>query len=113
MLLTGRSISASEALNHGLVDQLTEDESLIGDAVVLAGEIATNPIFAVAASKRCMVGGHRDGHARGFELERELGIAVGIGENATVAQEAFLEKTSPRFASDMNEWLRWERGENG
>ena len=112
MLLTGQTISAAEALEYGLVDQVAEGDSPVGDAISLAGQIAANPAFAVSASKRCVISGDREGHARGFRMERELGVAVGIGTNAAIAQDAFLKKTVPQFANDISEWLSWEQSQN-
>ncbi len=51
---TGRTLTAAEALELGLVNRVVADDELIGSARALAGEIAENAPLAVRAIKRMM-----------------------------------------------------------
>lgn len=97
LLLTGRIISAAEALSLGLVEQVADDAVLQDRALELASEIAAQAPAAVEASKRCVNEGLRHGWVHGMELEARLVVSVGLTDDAAEGQRAFLEKRPPRF----------------
>jgi len=98
LLLTGRTISAQEALLIGLVEYLVPDESLYDHALELAGQIAVNSFPAVSATKRCVNTGLREGFAAGLELERQGRVTTGRGPDAVEGRSAFIEKREPKFS---------------
>ena len=98
LLLTGRTISAQEALLIGLVEYLVPDESLYDHALDLAGQIAANSFPAVSATKRCVNTGLREGIAAGLELERQGRVTTGRGPDAVEGRNAFIEKREPKFS---------------
>jgi enoyl-CoA hydratase/carnithine racemase len=97
LLLTGRTISAQEALDIGLVEYVVPDEELLDRALGLGEQIAANSLSAVAATKRCVNTGLREGIQAGLALERELRVQTGPGADAIEGRNAFLEKRSPDF----------------
>jgi enoyl-CoA hydratase/carnithine racemase len=97
LLLTGRTIDASEALEIGLVEYVVEDDELIDHAVDLAAQIATSAAPAVSATKRCVNVGLRDGFEAGLAMERQLRVDTGTGPDAAEGKAAFLEKRPPNF----------------
>jgi len=97
MLLTGRTLSAEEALALGVVDRVAADDELLNNAMALAMEIASLPSGAIEASKRCVNEGLRHGWAHGMRLEAEYAVSLGLSEDAAEGQRAFLEKRAPRF----------------
>ncbi len=97
LLLTGRTIDAEEALRFGLVEDVAPDEQLMVQALDLAARIAANSPVAVAASKRCVVTGLRDGFAAGLDEERRLRVETGPGPEAIEGRVAFIEKRPARF----------------
>lgn len=97
LLLTGRTISAKEALEIGLVEFVYPDEQLLGQALDLASEIAANSAPAVAATKQCVNIGLREGFAAGLAEERKQRVATGVGADAKEGRDAFLEKRAPEF----------------
>jgi enoyl-CoA hydratase/carnithine racemase len=97
LLLTGRTISAAEALSLGLVEQVVDDGVLQERALDIASDIAAQAPAAVEASKRCVNEGLRHGWAHGMELEARLVVSVGLTDDAAEGQRAFLEKRPPRF----------------
>jgi enoyl-CoA hydratase/carnithine racemase len=98
MLLTGRIATAEEALRHGLVEEVVEDDRLIAAALSLAEEIAAMPPAAVAACKACVEAGLRHGMAEGMRREADYVVSVGLSDDAAEGQRAFIEKRSPRFS---------------
>jgi enoyl-CoA hydratase len=54
LMLTGRSINASEAHRIGLVTQVVSDDELLGAAIAKAGEIVANASLAVSLTKEGM-----------------------------------------------------------
>ena len=98
LLLTGRTINAPEALSIGLVEYVVPDDELLERALDLATQIASNSAPAVAATKRCVNVGLRDGFEAGIQLERKLRVETGVGPDAAEGRDAFLEKREPRFS---------------
>lgn len=69
MLLTGRRITGEEALALGLVDVLTDQDSLRAAAARLAGEIAENAPLAVASVRATLRAGLAEQVATATEHE--------------------------------------------
>ncbi len=69
MLYTGRRLNGQQALEIGLVDQLTDRENLREQARELAREIAGNAPLAVASVRATMRQGLADAVARATERE--------------------------------------------
>ena len=98
LLLTGEIVDAAAALRLGLVEEVVADDALLDRALEIATRIAALPTGAVAASKRCVNVGLREGIAAGLLLEAELSVEVGLSDDAAEGQQAFLEKRPPRFS---------------
>jgi enoyl-CoA hydratase/carnithine racemase len=101
LLLSGRTVNASEALQMGLVEYVFADENLLEETLALARSIAANAASAVAATKECVNTGLRDGWEAGLAKERELRVQTGRGYDAAEGRNAFLEKRSPRFNQEQ------------
>jgi len=97
LLLTARTINAQEALAIGLVEYVVPKKDLLAFALELAEQIASNAAPAVAASKRCVITGLREGIEAGLAQERKLRVETGAGPDAIEGRKAFLEKRPPRF----------------
>lgn len=97
LLMTGRTINAREALAIGLVEYVVPDSELLEKALEVSGQIAANSPSAVAATKRCVNVGLRDGFEAGLALEREFRVNTGVGFDAAEGKAAFLEKRKPHF----------------
>lgn len=89
LLLTGETVSASEALRLGLVDEVVPAAALLGRAQALAKQIAANGPIAV---KLCM-----EAVDRGEYEEAALFGKVCATEDMKEGTRAFLEKRSPQF----------------
>ncbi len=98
LMLTGRFVEAEEALEMGLVNQVTPHDQLLAAAVAKAEEIAFNPDESVAAVKR-LVWANLVEPDLGLVQRREMDeFLAAVGRPAfREAVEAFLHKREPRF----------------
>jgi enoyl-CoA hydratase/carnithine racemase len=71
LVLTGRMISASEALEIGLVDRIFPAESVYAEAVAWARQFVGGPSLALAAAKRVIDAGQDGTLNEGLEAERQ------------------------------------------
>jgi enoyl-CoA hydratase/carnithine racemase len=106
LLLTGESISATEAARIGLVHRVVPGgEPVLEAALAWAGRLAALPRDALAATKQLVYmaadgSGAEDARAEGaraHSAERELFVELWGRPNHREAVAAFLEKRSPRF----------------
>ena len=97
ILLTGKHISASEALEIGLIGHVVPDGRALEKALEIAGVVAANGPLASAAITRTL---HE---CDGMELddalrhERDYGQAVFRSNDAKEGPRAFAEKRPPNF----------------
>ncbi len=103
LLLTGRVISAEEALQFGLVEFVFPDDELLPKTLEMAGTIASYPGDVTAATKTCVNRGLRDGWQAGLILESDLRVKTGRGQDSIEGRAAFLEKRQPRFNQPKGE----------
>ncbi len=93
-LMSGEQIKADEAFRIGLVQKLTDKDSLLPEAVALARKIIRNGPKAVASVKRVARMGLELGMEKGSELERKEFASL-FGNEGTEGMKAFLEKRDP------------------
>ncbi len=98
LLLTGRHVSAEEALRFGLINEVVEKPRLLARAFELAERIAANSPGAVSATKLSVLEGLKTGTPEAFARELEIGDAVFAGPDAIEGPRAFLEKRKPEWA---------------
>jgi enoyl-CoA hydratase len=97
LLLTGRLITAAEALEMGLVNRVTAPTDLMRVARELASEIATKPAAAVRAIVEAVHAGLDVSLERGQETEAFLFGQLSATPDAQEGISAFLAKRTPRF----------------
>ncbi len=97
LLLTGRIISAQDALHYGLVEYLFPDESLLEEVLKIASAIAAYSGLVTSATKKCVNVGLREGMKAGLALESDLRVKTGRGNDAAEGRTAFLEKRTAKF----------------
>jgi enoyl-CoA hydratase len=100
MMLTGRLVDATEALNTGLANRVVDAEELLPAATELAAEIARNSPFGIRMTKQVL---HRNVDAQSIEsaieLENRTQILATRSDDAREALSAFKEKREPRFSN--------------
>ncbi len=95
MMLTGRVVSAAEALALRLVDRLEPAEALDAAAEALAAKIAAGPTLAYGAFKTLTDSGLS--LPEQLEAERRAFIAATRTEDFREGVSAFIEKRAPVF----------------
>jgi enoyl-CoA hydratase len=97
LLLTGRHITAAEALSIGLIGHVVPDGQALPRALEIAEQIAANGPVAVRAILRVIRETEGMPENEAFALEARAGMAVFASEDAREGPRAFAEKRRPRF----------------
>jgi enoyl-CoA hydratase len=97
LLLTGRHITADEALAIGLVGHVVDDGQALAKALEIAEMIAANGPLAVQAILRTIRESEGMPENEAFALETKLGMAVFASDDAREGPRAFAEKRKPDF----------------
>ena len=98
MLLTGRRVSADEALRFGLIGHIVEDGKALEKAKEIAMTVSENAplsIKAITQSLREFDGSLHESEALAKELE--IGEPVFMSEDTVEGLTAFAEKRKPKF----------------
>jgi enoyl-CoA hydratase len=97
VLLTGRHLTAREALEMGLIGHVVPDGQALERAMELAETVAANGPLAVRAILRTIRDTEGMPEDDAFALEAKLGTAVFQSEDAKEGPRAFAEKRKPDF----------------
>ena len=97
LLLTGRHISAAQALEIGLIGHVVPDGQALAKALEIAEMIAANGPVAVRAILRTIRETEGMPETDAFKIEAQIGMAVFRSEDAKEGPRAFTEKRKPEF----------------
>ncbi|MBM7367382.1 crotonase/enoyl-CoA hydratase family protein [Gordonia hydrophobica] len=103
LLLTGRTFSAQQAVDVGLINRVVPDADVVDAAVALADEIAANAPLAVQASKRLALGivdGAVPSETSQWAANTAEILAVFKSRDAKEGPRAFAEKRAPRWRAE-------------
>ncbi|MGA9995270.1 MAG: enoyl-CoA hydratase-related protein [Pyrinomonadaceae bacterium] len=100
LMLTGASISATEAQRIGLVNRLTESTQLLAEALSLAQEIAQLAPLAIRACLEAVTRGLLLPLEEGLALEAELFSSLFDTADMREGTRAFMEKRAPVFTGN-------------
>jgi len=95
MLLTGEPISATRALEWGLVNRVVPAEQLDAAVLQLAGTIASKPPATVAAGKRGFYQQMDQSLEKAYEIAGRIISASFAHEEGRAGMDAFIEKRPP------------------
>jgi enoyl-CoA hydratase len=97
ILLTGRHITAAEALAIGLIGHVVPDGKALERALELAELVAANGPLAVQAMLRTIRETEGMPEDEAFKIDAQLGVEVFRSADAKEGPRAFAEKRPPRF----------------
>jgi enoyl-CoA hydratase len=91
LILTGRMVTADEALAIGLVDEVVPADAVFTRAMEYAGQFAKGPSAAYAAAKRAIDGGLDTDLRTGLDLEADLFAALFATDDQRIGMTSFVE----------------------
>lgn len=97
MLLTGRRVTAEEALRFGLIGRVVPDGDAVSAAMEIAERISRNGPLSVRAIMRSLHETEGLSEEEGLARELEIGWPVFETEDAREGPRAFAEKREPQF----------------
>jgi len=97
LILTGRTIRATEAEAMGLVTKVVQAESTLDESLALAARIAAQPPVAVRAAKQAILRAQELSLSAGLDFERRAFFLLFASDDQTEGMAAFSEKRPPRW----------------
>lgn len=100
MTFTGRKVTAAEALQIGLVNQVVPDDQLAAATKKLADKLASLPTKAIGLTKRAINASWRADLETQLDYEAMLQTTAGQTHDHREGVTAFLEKRPPKFTGE-------------
>ena len=98
MVLTGRMITAAEALTAGLVSRIVPKEHFYEEALRICRELCDRPPLALRLAKDSVLKAQEMSLSQGLEYERKLFYLLFATDDQREGMQAFVEKRPPVFA---------------
>ncbi|MGE0481883.1 MAG: enoyl-CoA hydratase-related protein [Phycisphaerae bacterium] len=97
MVLTGRMITAAEALQAGLISRVVPAENYFDEALAVCRELSNKPPIALRLAKEAVLKSYETTLAEGLEYERKLFYMLFATEDQREGMRAFQEKRPAVF----------------
>jgi 2-(1,2-epoxy-1,2-dihydrophenyl)acetyl-CoA isomerase len=97
MALLNPVLSARQALEWGLINQVVPDEQVVPAALEIARQLAAGPTLALGAAKRLILSGATESLESQMERESRAIAALAGSADGQEGIAAFLGKRRPRF----------------
>ncbi|MDZ4666299.1 MAG: enoyl-CoA hydratase-related protein [bacterium] len=97
MVLTGKFISAEEAMRAGLVNKVVPEEVYLDEAVKMAKEISLMSPISIRLAKESVLKAFDTGLQEGLYFERKNFYMCFASEDQKEGMKAFVEKRKPEF----------------
>jgi enoyl-CoA hydratase len=97
VVLTGRAISAQQALQAGLVNRVVPVEFYLQEAFALAGDVAAKAPMAARLAKESVLKAFSTTLEGGLEFERKNFYLLFATEDQKEGMAAFVEKRKPEW----------------
>ena len=97
LIWSGRTIDANEAMDLGLVSELTDPEELIPTATSLASQFAAGPPIAIGLAKQAIYRNVDADLADALDFESYAQLICAETDDIKEGINAFLEKRAPDF----------------
>jgi 2-(1,2-epoxy-1,2-dihydrophenyl)acetyl-CoA isomerase len=100
LMLSGRKLSAAEALEWGLVNQVVSPEQLMEEATKIAARYAAAPTYAIGQIKRNVEFAESHSLEETLALEAKSQAECGLSADHQEGIQAFLEKRTPVYKGE-------------
>ena len=100
MILFSKRINARQALEIGLIHQISNKEQLMGDAMAYAEILADRPPIALGCVLNAISALEYEGLEAGLKVEEESAAIVRKSKDRVEGFTAFLEKRTPIFRGE-------------
>lgn len=100
IMATGAKLSADEALEHGLVNEVVDDDAVVARATELAEQFASGPTRAIGLIKRLVYESWGRELPAGLAREEDAVFEVLSTADLHEGFQAFHEKRPPRFSGN-------------
>jgi enoyl-CoA hydratase len=97
LVLTGRFISAAEALDMGLISRVVPKEAFFDEALSIARELCKKPPLALKLAKESVLKAFETTLSEGLEYERKLFYMLFATQDQKEGMRAFLDKRPPAY----------------
>lgn len=97
LVLTGRMLTAREALRAGLVNRVVPVEAYLYEAVALASEVASKAPVATKLAKESVLKSFSTSLEGGLEFERKNFYMLFATDDQKEGMSAFVEKRKPKW----------------
>jgi enoyl-CoA hydratase len=91
LIYTGRMVTAQEALDIGLVDEVVPADEVYPRSVEYVSQFTKGPALAYAAAKKAIDGGLEMDLRNGLDLESELFAGIFASDDAAAGMRSFVE----------------------
>ena len=98
VVLSGRFLSAKEALQHGLVSRVVPKEHWFETALSVAKQVASKGPIAIRVAKASVLNANEMLLSKGLTEERALFYSLFDTNDQTEGMTAFIEKRTPNFS---------------
>ena len=98
LMMTGDVITASRALEIGMINEVVADGDLLARAMAMAERLAQAPTAAIGRIKELLEASSTNDYGGQLELERKAQIQSGVTNDFREGVAAFIEKRPPRFS---------------
>jgi 2-(1,2-epoxy-1,2-dihydrophenyl)acetyl-CoA isomerase len=97
MMMTGDVVTASRALELGMINAVVPDEQLMAQAMEMAERLGHAPTIAIGQIKELLEASATNDYEEQLELERKTQVRAGQTKDFREGVAAFIEKRPPRF----------------
>jgi 2-(1,2-epoxy-1,2-dihydrophenyl)acetyl-CoA isomerase len=95
--LLAEKLPAEKALEWGLINRVSDDDSLMGDAIAMATRLAEGPTASLALIRRLYWDSPQNNYETQIDQERQAQQRAGRTKDFMEGVQAFLQKRTAKF----------------
>lgn len=97
LCLLGEKVSATQALQMGMIADVHEEDILMSEAMMIARDLASSPTKGLGLIKRAILNSSTNSLDQQLDLERDLQRIAGRSEDYREGVAAFMDKRKPEY----------------